>query len=148
MGIFDRSSRSTFVRSGTDVGREGLARSLRSNSSQRCSMGLRSGLCAGQSSSSTPNSLIHVFMDLALVTGVQSCWNRKGSSPNCNHKVGSMKLSKMSWYAEALRVPFNGTKGPSPTPETQHLNSVIWRGVKYESQIFFCYTWIYDFVQG
>ncbi|KAK3521489.1 hypothetical protein QTP70_007430 [Hemibagrus guttatus] len=33
--------RSAFMRSGTDVGREGLARSLRSNSSQRCSMGLR-----------------------------------------------------------------------------------------------------------
>ncbi|KAK3550584.1 hypothetical protein QTP70_000364 [Hemibagrus guttatus] len=31
---------SAFVRSGTDVGREDLARSLRSNSSQRCSMGL------------------------------------------------------------------------------------------------------------
>ncbi len=62
MGIFDHSSRSAFVRSDTDVGREGLARSLRSNSSQRCSIGLRSGLCAGQSSSSTPNSLIHVFM--------------------------------------------------------------------------------------
>ena len=119
MGIFDHSSRSAFVRSGTDVGREGLARSLRSNSSQRCSIGLRSGLCAGQSSSSTPNLLIHVFMDLALCTGAQSCWNRKRPSPNCSHKVGSMKLSKMSWYAEALRVPFTGTKGPSPTPEKQ-----------------------------
>ncbi|KAG7324675.1 hypothetical protein KOW79_012691 [Hemibagrus wyckioides] len=44
----ERESRvSTFVRSHTDVGREGLAHSLRSNSSQRCSIGLRSGLCAG-----------------------------------------------------------------------------------------------------
>ena len=93
-----------FVRSG-NVGREGLARTLRSNSSQRCSIGLRSGLCAGQSSSSTPNWLIHVFMDLALCTGAPSCWNRKGSSPNCFHKVGSMKWSKISWYAEAFRVP-------------------------------------------
>uniref|UniRef100_A0A3Q0R1X6 Tyrosine-protein kinase n=1 Tax=Amphilophus citrinellus TaxID=61819 RepID=A0A3Q0R1X6_AMPCI len=32
-------------------------------------------------------------------------------SPNCSHKVGSMKLSKMSWYAKALRVPLPGTKG-------------------------------------
>ncbi|CAI9574527.1 unnamed protein product [Staurois parvus] len=23
-----------------------------------------------------------------------------------------MKLSKLSWYADALRVPFTGTKGP------------------------------------
>uniref|UniRef100_A0AAR2IPS0 Junction plakoglobin n=1 Tax=Pygocentrus nattereri TaxID=42514 RepID=A0AAR2IPS0_PYGNA len=36
---------------------------------------------------------IHVFMDLALCTGVQSF----GPSPNCSHKVGSMKLSKISW---------------------------------------------------
>jgi len=100
VGIFDHSSRSAFVRSGSDVGREVLAHSLRSNSSQRCSIGLRSGLCAGQSSSSTPNSIIHVFMDLTLCTGAQSCW--KGPSPNCSHKVGSMKLSKTSWYAEAL----------------------------------------------
>jgi len=34
-------------------------------------------------------------------------------------KVGSMKLFKMSWYAESLRVPFTGTKGSSPTPEKQ-----------------------------
>ena len=96
MGIFDHSTRSAFVRSHTDVGREGLALSLHSNSSQRCSIGLRSGLCAGQSSSSTPNSLIHVFMDPALFTGAQSCWNRKGPSQNCFHKVGSMELSNIS----------------------------------------------------
>ncbi|XP_058241241.1 dr1-associated corepressor isoform X1 [Hemibagrus wyckioides] len=35
--------RSAFVRSGADAGREGLARSLRSNSSRRCSISLRSG---------------------------------------------------------------------------------------------------------
>ena len=60
----------------TDVGPEGLALSLRSDSSQRCSIGLRSGLCAGQSSSSTPDSAIHVFMDLALCSGAQSCWSQ------------------------------------------------------------------------
>ena len=40
MGIFEHSSRSALVRSHTDVGREGLALSLLSNSSQRCSMQL------------------------------------------------------------------------------------------------------------
>uniref|UniRef100_A0A8C5R0U7 Uncharacterized protein n=1 Tax=Leptobrachium leishanense TaxID=445787 RepID=A0A8C5R0U7_9ANUR len=30
-----------------------------------------------------------------------------------------MELSKMSWYAEAFRVPFTGTKGPSQDPEKQ-----------------------------
>uniref|UniRef100_A0A3B4DS63 NACHT domain-containing protein n=1 Tax=Pygocentrus nattereri TaxID=42514 RepID=A0A3B4DS63_PYGNA len=94
MGIFDHSSRSTFMRSDLDVGQEGLACSLHSNSSQRCSIGLRSGLCAGQSSSSTPNSLIHVFMDPALCTAAQSCWNRKGPSPNC---------SPQSWEHEILQ---------------------------------------------
>ena len=53
---------------------------------------------------------VYVFMDLALCTGVQSCWNRRF------HKVGSMKLSKISWYAE---VPFTGSKGPSLAPEKQ-----------------------------
>ena len=119
MGIFDHSSRSAFVRSQTDVGREGLALSLHSKSSQRCSIGSRSGLCAGQSSSSTPNYLIHVFMDLALCTGAQSCWNRKGQSPNCSHKVGSMELPKISWFAEAFRFPFTVTKGQRPAPEKQ-----------------------------
>ena len=71
---------------------------------------------SGKSSSSTPNWLIHVFMDFALCTGAQSCWNRKGPSANCFHKVGSMKLSKISWYAEEFRIPFTGTKGPSPAP--------------------------------
>jgi hypothetical protein len=70
------------VRSGI-VGRSGLARSQRSNSSLRCLMGLRSGLCAGQSSSSALISKKHFCMDLALCKGALSCWNRKGPSPNC-----------------------------------------------------------------
>ena len=101
------------------MGREGLARNLRSSSSQRCSVGLRSGLCGGQSSSSTPNSSNRVFIVLALCTGAQSCWNRKGPSPNCCHKVRSIALFKMSWYAEALRLHFIGDKGPGPNPEKQ-----------------------------
>uniref|UniRef100_A0A3Q2R0I1 SRCR domain-containing protein n=1 Tax=Fundulus heteroclitus TaxID=8078 RepID=A0A3Q2R0I1_FUNHE len=119
MGIFDHSSRNTFARSNTDVGQEGLALSLRSISSQRCSIGLRSGLCAVLSSSSTPDSAIHVFMDLALCSGAQSCWKRMGTAPNYSHKNGSMELSKISWSAEAFRGPFTGTKGPSLAPEKQ-----------------------------
>jgi hypothetical protein len=37
--------------------------------SHRCPMGLRLGLCADQSSSSTPISANHFCMDLALCTG-------------------------------------------------------------------------------
>lgn len=33
-------------------------------------------------------------------------------------KLGAMKLSKISWYAEELKVPFTGTKGLR-TPEEQ-----------------------------
>ena len=81
---------------------------------KRCSIGLTSGLYASQSSASTPNSVIHVFMGLA-----SSYWNRKRPSPNCSYKVRSMELSSISWYAEAFRVPFTGIKGPSPAPEKQ-----------------------------
>ena len=57
--------RRAFVSSDTDVGREGLAWNFHSSSCQRCLMGLRSGLCVGQSSSSTQNSSYPAFMDLA-----------------------------------------------------------------------------------
>uniref|UniRef100_A0A8C7Q7A6 ATP-binding cassette, sub-family A (ABC1), member 4a n=1 Tax=Oncorhynchus mykiss TaxID=8022 RepID=A0A8C7Q7A6_ONCMY len=72
-GTCFHSATRALVRSGTDVGKLSLARSRRSNSSQRLSMGLRSGLCAGQSSSSTPISTNHFCMDLALYTGALSC---------------------------------------------------------------------------
>ena len=85
-----------------------------SNSSQRCSMRLRSRLCAGQSSSSTPISTNHFCMDLALCMRAFSCWNRKVPSPNCCHKVGSTETSRMSMYAVALRFPFPGTEGSNP----------------------------------
>ena len=88
MGIFDHSSRSTFVRSHTDVGREGLALTLHSNSSQGCSIGLGSGPC---------------LYGAALCTAAVML-EQEGPSPNCSHKVGRMELSNISWYAEAFRV--------------------------------------------
>lgn len=45
----------------------------------------------------------------------QSCWNRKGQPQTLPTK--SIKLYKISWYAETLRVPFTRTKGPGPAPE-------------------------------
>lgn len=87
-----------------------------SSSSQRCWMELRSGLCVGQSSSSTINLSNHVFMDFGNRKGNR---NRKGPSPNCVQRVESMVLSKMFWYAEALRLLFTGSKGPSPNLEKQ-----------------------------
>ena len=38
--------------------------------------------------------------------------------------IGSMTLSRISWYAEAFRVPFTGTKGPSPAPESQPITII------------------------
>ena len=70
-GTCFHSATRALVRLGTDVGRLGLACSWRSNASQ-VSMGLRSGLCASQSSSSTPILTNHFCMDLALCTGVLS----------------------------------------------------------------------------
>ena len=83
------------------------------------SMELRSELCAGQSSSSTPISTNHFCLDLALCTGVLAWWNRKGPSPNWCHKVGSTESSRMSLSAVALRFPFTGTKGPRLNHEKQ-----------------------------
>ena len=88
-GTCFHSATRALVRLGTDVGRLGLAHSRCSNSSQRCSMGLRPRFSVGQSSSSTPISTNHFYTGLALCTGALSCWNKKGHSTNCCHKVGS-----------------------------------------------------------
>ncbi|MEQ2163030.1 hypothetical protein GOODEAATRI_026039 [Goodea atripinnis] len=58
-------------------------------------------------------------MSLWNLLCAQLCWKRKGYSPNCSHKVGSMELFKISLYAEAFRVYFTGTKEPSPVPVKQ-----------------------------
>ena len=104
------------MRSGIDVGQEGLARNLRSGSSQRCLIGLRSELFEDQSNSSTPNSPNHVLMGLALYTGAQSCWNIKRAFPKLFPQSWKPDLSQMSWYAEVLRSPFTPEKqAPSST---------------------------------
>lgn len=36
---------------------------------------------------------------------------QEGAFLDCFHDVGSMKRSKLSWYAEALGVPFSRNKG-------------------------------------
>jgi hypothetical protein len=66
------SATRALVKSGTDVEQRGLTHSQCSTSSQKWSMGLRSGLRAGQSSSSI-QSTDHFCMDLALCAGVLLC---------------------------------------------------------------------------
>ena len=118
-GMFDHSSRSTFERSRTDVGHEGLVLSLRSNSSQRCSIWLRSGLCPGQSSSSTPNSVLHVFVDLLHALVHSHVRTGRGHPQTVPTELGAWNCPTslgMLMHSEFLS---KGTKGPSPAPEKQ-----------------------------
>lgn len=78
-------------------------------------MQLRSGLCVSQWSSSKPVSFNHVFMDLALCIGVQTCCNRKGPFSKLHNIVQNV----LETCAEALRFPIIGNKAPSPTLERQ-----------------------------
>ena len=72
------------------------------DSSQRCSMGLRLGLCAGQSRSSTLNSTNHLY------------------GPRFVHRgIVMLKQERMLLYAVALRFPFTGTKEPKPNLKKQ-----------------------------
>lgn len=86
-----------------DGGWGDLAPNWCSNSSPRCSVWLRTGLCALTFSTSNPSN--HVFMEFGLYTGSQSCWNRKEPSPNSHHKVGTSQFSKMPLSAGALIIP-------------------------------------------
>ena len=61
-GTCFHSATRALVRSDTDHGQLALAHNWHSNSSQRCSMGLTSGLCADQSRSSTLISSSHFCM--------------------------------------------------------------------------------------
>lgn len=79
-----------------------LVDSCCSNSVQMSSVKPKSGLCADQSSSSTLNPLIHVFMDLALCTGEQSCWNSKRPSPSCSHRVRGIKLARQVYLYNTI----------------------------------------------
>ncbi|MEQ2179887.1 hypothetical protein GOODEAATRI_029871 [Goodea atripinnis] len=65
-----------------------------------------------------------MFLDFALCTVAHLCWNRKGTSKTVSTKAWRMKLSKMFWYAKALRAPSIGNKRLNPTPEKQP-NTII-----------------------
>lgn len=79
-----------------------------SNSSQRCSVEARSGLCAGQRSSYTPDSVISFSADFALCTRVSSCSSIKVSSPKCCNKFGSTQFPRTSLCGVVLRFIFTG----------------------------------------
>lgn len=113
IGIFDHPSRSAFVRSTTDAGWESLAHNLCSYSSQRCSVGLWSGLGDSQ-------LLPHqTCLSMSLLAFLKITHSRKVMLEQAGAIPKLLKLSKIIWYAEALRVLFTGTKELSPTPEKQ-----------------------------
>lgn len=85
-----------------------------SNLCQRCSVGFV--IC---------HSVIRVFVDIGLCTGAQSCWKKKGSSPNCSLKVLGHEISRnvlLCWSTESTMqsLPFTGTKGLSPLAKQPH----------------------------
>lgn len=61
--------------------------------------------------SNKPN---HTFIVMALCTGAQSYFNRSLGLPQTVPAKFKVEMSKMSWYAEALGIPFTGTEGPNP----------------------------------
>ena len=95
---------------------------IRPGSHPKCvRWGLRSGLCAGQSSSSTPISqTISVWTSLC-VRG--HCHPETGKG--C-HKIGSTESSRMLLYAVALRFPFTETKGQSPNHYSSSTKRYSW----------------------
>ena len=117
-GTCFHSARRALVRPGTDVWRVVLARSWRSNSSQRRLMGLRSGLWR-------PVTFFHTNLNKPFLSGPRFVHGdifmqkqEQGPSPNCCHNVGSTESSRMSLYAVALTFPFHEgqTMKNSPRP--------------------------------
>lgn len=64
------------------------------------------GLCVGHSRSSAL-SADHNVMAHALCTGIQSCWKRKGSSPNCFFQHWSIDQSKPDQTNPKNKQPYN-----------------------------------------
>jgi hypothetical protein len=116
-GMAAQSSYRAVARADSDVGRWGLERSRRSNSSHRCSVGFRWGLWAGQSISGTLFSTNLSLTDFALWQGALSCWYRQLLSPNWSSTLDSMQRVKMSLYPSAFRFSYSITRGPSPFHE-------------------------------
>lgn len=95
IGIFDHSSRSTFVKSDVDVRQEVHARLFHFNSSQRWSNGFEIRTRCRPASFFHTNSLILVFTGLALCQGASTV-KQEGPSPNCwEHK--KIQNSRVCW---------------------------------------------------
>ena len=97
--ICSRWATGALVRSNTDDQWWGRALTQCSSSSQSCWLWLKSGLSAG-------NSSVLSYLALCMEAHIMFLgWNRKGLSPNSCHNIGSLLLSKISFYAVILRFP-------------------------------------------
>lgn len=85
-------------------------------SDQTCSIGLRSGLLAGQSTFSVLFSLNHLSIILAVWHGAPSCWNMHSSLIGFRtYKDGISWFSKISRYPLAFNRPLYVVQHPTPS---------------------------------
>lgn len=101
-----------------------LARSCPSSSSQRCWLRSRSGLCADQSSSLTPDWEKHFFVELALCSeGLCHVEAGKGQTQTVDTKFEEQ--FKISLCVVALRFPLIWMEG-NPRPEVHKEVADLW----------------------
>lgn len=109
------------VRSKSGVWWQSLAHSLWAGSSQRCWIGLRSGLCTARS-----------LWTWLCERGEFSCWNWKGTNTNCWQKVGGTLfkiLFKISLYAGVLKFSLAVTKDPKQEKQQTRVSTYFWHVV-------------------
>jgi hypothetical protein len=118
-GMAAHSSGRSVTKAVSDVGHWSLEQSQHSNSSHRCSVGVRSGLWAGQSISGSLLSTNYSLTDVALCQGALSCWYRHSSSPNWSSTVDSIQHVKMPLYPSVSTFQCSITRWLSPFHEKQ-----------------------------
>lgn len=116
MEIFGQSSKSTFVRSDTDAGREGLAHSLQCKHGKGVLLVEVRKLCGSV-------KFFHTSITQPCLHGpspVHWCTimlKQEGTIPLFPPtKLRAGNFWKMFWYAEILRAPFTETMGSPPPP--------------------------------
>ena len=99
-----------------------LPEHLLSNSDHICSIGLRSGDCAGHSRTVTRLSANHCLTIMAVCLGSLSCW--KMYRPlMCNFRAAKGRfLARMSTYTSLIIIPGMWYNGPTPFHPIQPQN--------------------------
>lgn len=127
MGIFVLPSRGAFMRSDTDAGWECLACSLCSSLSQRCSVGLRSDLCACRSSTSNSSTVAKLLRNLLCMLGQSETGTLKGLHQTAPTKLDAencLKNGSESWSIK-ISHSFKSFKFRFICIATNHNNSCL-----------------------